>query len=167
MSENRNIVVFLILGILLGGTIVYGIKEKPIELSCPEPVCEKANLSCPQPICERTVVNCQNLDYFEMTKVCLATQKEKSQLQMIAEDNAKEHDYNFGVYDCEQFSHQLIQRLNDAGYETAYCTGQANLKGAMESHAWVQVKNIFVEATNGKIISPSDFDKNYQIGSCN
>lgn len=169
---NRTLVL-LITGFLVGSCAFWagygyrvGHNETPIELSCPEqqqPYCPEPY--CPTPVCERDVVNCQNLDYFEMAKVCLVTQKDKSQLQTIAENNAKEHNYEFGVYDCEQFSKQLIQRLNDAGYKTEYCVGNANLKGAMEKHAWVKT-SVFIEATTGEIISPLDFNKNYQIEKC-
>src|SRR3989304_1931859 len=159
----RKILFLLLVGFLIGSGafwVSYGTRavlyEQPIELSCPKP----EQPVCPQPICKSAEVSCQNLDYFEMTKVCLVAQKDKSQLQTIAENNAKEHNYEFGVYDCEEFSKQLIQRLNDAGYETEYCVGNANLKGTMEKHAFVKVKEIFIEATTGEILSPSDFDKN-------
>ena len=115
--------------------------------------------------CPDVNVTCQNLDYFEMKKVCLANQSELSQLQRIAQDNAKEHNYVRDKYDCTEFSLQLIQRLKDAGYSASLCLGMANLQGKNALHNWVRVDTVFVEATSGEIIDPALYSSHYS-GTC-
>jgi hypothetical protein len=115
--------------------------------------------------CPDVNVSCQNLDYFEMKKVCLANQSELSQLQRIAQDNAKEHNYVRDKYDCTEFSLQLIQRLKDAGYSASLCLGMANLQGKNALHNWVRVDTVFVEATSGEIIDPALYSSHYS-GTC-
>jgi hypothetical protein len=92
-----------------------------------------------------------------------------SNLQMIAEDNAKEHLYKDG-YMCKEYSEQLEQRLLDSGYNATTCLGYAlwcnstNDKNCF--HEWVRVDGIMIESTIGTILSPQEFKEGYNTSEC-
>lgn len=82
--------------------------------------------------------------------------------------------YKRGVWDCTQYSQLLVNELKKIGYNATCVFGVYNeLKlGKNNStvrynypHTWVVVnsdgKDLFVEATNGDIISDYYYDENY------
>lgn len=85
----------------------------------------------------------------------------RHEIEEIAHEVATEHEYEFGVYDCEEFSHELVRRLEIRGYDADYVVGRHASAGR---HAWVRA-TIYVEATNGHIIPPEEFKRNYTIQS--
>lgn len=87
------------------------------------------------------------------------------QLQQIAWSNSVEQSYLFNAYDCEQYSQELVRRLQNVGYAAEYCTGNADLGQGQVLHAWVRVPSIYIEATTGQVIEPVVYAKNY-FGKC-
>jgi hypothetical protein len=133
----------------------------PVEVSCPEPYCPQASLYCPQPSCPQTT--CQNIDYFEMKKVCESSfVYDISELQRIASSEPLITEYS-AEHNCEYFSNVLIARLKRTGYAAQYCTGTYD----GENHAWIKVDRVYIEATTGRILSVKEFNDNYKLNACN
>lgn len=53
-------------------------------------------------------------------------------------------------FECHYKSVELIKKLRELGFEANYCYG----KFQGEPHAWVCVKDVWIEATTGEIIVP-------------
>lgn len=100
-------------------------------------------------------------EYVEVpvTKYVYVTEYQRHEIEQIAREVAIEHPYIYGVYDCEEFSHELVRRLEAKGYDADYVIGDVTFGGR---HAWVKV-TIYIEATRGYIISPRDFKADYRI----
>lgn len=89
------------------------------------------------------------------------------EISKLAQDNLFNKTYKKHVYDCSNFSQSLVDTLNDKGY-TAFCSYGNYVNGSeVYLHTWVSVysvnnETIFqVEATNGNIIYPEDYEKHY------
>jgi len=67
-------------------------------------------------------------------------------------------------YDCENFSEDLIARLNESGYEAEYIRGDFCVDGC-GCHAWVKLC-LYVEATSGDILEPDYYKENYIHNNC-
>jgi hypothetical protein len=133
----------------------------PVNVSCPEPYCPQASLSCPQPSCPQTT--CQNIDYFEMKKVCESSfVYDISELQRIASSEPLITEYS-AEHNCAYFSDVLLARLKRTGYAAQYCTGTYD----GENHAWIKVDRVYIEATTGRILSVKEFNDNYKLNACN
>jgi hypothetical protein len=68
---------------------------------------------------------------------------------------SESHDYIRGVYDCSQYSHDLVDSLKEQGI-SAYCvTGIVEIDNKSYGHVWVEViiedKLFVLESTSGKI----------------
>lgn len=115
------------------------------------------------------------------------------QVQRIAKDWADTHNYTFGVevtryiydsngtingtetaiegrYACDNFSMDLIQELENNGYEAEYCNGDALWCMPWETnttcrHAWVKTY-IYIEATSGRILDPVEYRTRYVEEDC-
>jgi len=100
------------------------------------------------------------IEYVEVPVVehVFITEYQRHEIEEIAHEVATGHPYVYGVYDCEEFSHKLVRRLEARGYDADYVIGDTTFG----RHAWVKV-TIYVEATNGQIISPADFKMNYRV----
>lgn len=84
----------------------------------------------------------------------------------MAQDVAGGHEYKYGVYDCTQFSQELVKRLNASGYNS-YCQPGFYKKGTFSyPHTWVGLslnnKTIYIEATNGQIIDNETLKRDYR-----
>ena len=158
--SGRN---FLIALVILGAfTFVLSLRpDVPVNVSCPKPYCPQASLSCPQPNCPQTT--CQNIDYFEMKKVCESSfVYDISELQRIASSEPLITEYS-AEHNCVYFSDVLLARLKRTGYVAQYCTGTYD--GG--SHAWIKVDSVYIEATTGRILSVKEFKDNYTLNACN
>ncbi len=103
------------------------------------------------------------------------------QIKEIAKEVANKTEYKLNVYDCTEFSRDLIKELNNLEIES-YCvygnyyelTDHGNYVTKKTSkHTWVAVdyqnKIFYIEATKGEIIDHDNFDTNYKIlskGKC-
>lgn len=88
------------------------------------------------------------------------------EIQKIAYNNSKNGEYEFGVYDCTEFSKDLIKKLDLAGI-SAYCVW-GNLDGNLTlNHTWVEIdingEIIPIEAVHGKVIPQKEYEKRYKI----
>lgn len=99
---------------------------------------------------------------FKYIRVSHAMESPLHEIEQIAREVATEHEYEYGVYDCEEFSHELVRRLEAEGYDADYVTGYYGSADQHGRHAWVKM-TIYIEATDGRIISPEDFEKNYLV----
>ena len=88
-------------------------------------------------------------------------------VELIASNLASEQEYRKD-YNCDEFSMELVRRLNNAGYNSTYCVGDFLSCNASEKncwHAWVKTE-VFIEAINGKILSSQEFQENYNLSHC-
>lgn len=89
----------------------------------------------------------------------------------IAEENANAHEWEYKVYDCTQFSTDLIKKLKEFGWNARMETGfwfdsgnncsQSNYKRFKCRHDWV-ILEVPIEATTGKIIDPEIYKEQYK-----
>jgi hypothetical protein len=108
---------------------------------------------------------------------------EVEEISKIAKEVASAHKYKVDEYDCTQFSLELKKKLIEKGYD-AYCQSGVyrteskrydaagnylGPNGIMRNdslHIWVAInlegKPIPIEATNGEIISDTDYSIHYQ-----
>ena len=103
--------------------------------------------------------------------------------QYISLQNAFEHEYEKNIYDCDDFSKALVEKLTTAGYEAEMIISEDAIKGRcggykrmfekimkrdMFCHAWVVIKEenriIPIEATNGFEI-PLNIHNTYAYGT--
>lgn len=107
---------------------------------------------------EPKTITVTKFEYVEVpvVKHVFITEYERNEIEEIANGVAASHFYIPGVYDCSEFSEELVRQLRAKGYECEVVYGTHDGK----PHAWVRV-TIYVEATNGHIISPSEFKNNY------
>lgn len=137
------------------GGIIYGIfVGMLIEnwiFPCPDCVCKfpDIDLSCPEP----EIPDCPPC-------VCPPCKKPKlPSFMQIAQNMVEEHKYDFDRYNCDDFSRELIRRLEDYGWEAKYCYGKVSWNDQYY-HAWVLVE-VPIEATSGKVIEPNRYAKDY------
>lgn len=86
----------------------------------------------------------------------------------IAKDNAVEHKYKKNIFDCDNFSRALVNKLQDEGYRPKMIVGclyngvyidkfeYCDLTKPM--HAWVEVKTyveatVWIESTTGEVVN--------------
>ncbi|UCG95732.1 MAG: hypothetical protein JSV92_01640 [archaeon] len=78
-----------------------------------------------------------------------------------------EEEYDIRKYNCKNFSQKLSQRLLDQGYQAKICQGTLReCSRAFCGHAWVKVEEIYIEATTGEIINPSEYEEGYSEKFC-
>jgi len=83
-------------------------------------------------------------------------------LKEIAEER-----YDTKNYNCKNFSQTLKEKLLENGYDAKVCYGSLiNCENVFCGHAWVKVEDLYIEATTGKIISPSEYAEGYNEKSC-
>ncbi|UZE92541.1 MAG: hypothetical protein IB616_01650 [Methanosarcinales archaeon] len=97
-----------------------------------------------------------------VTEFKYITEYQRHEIEQIAHDVATEREYEYGVYDCEEFSRELVRRLETRGYDAEYIAGYYGSADQHGPHTWDKV-SIYIEATNGRIIPPEEFEKNYLI----
>ena len=118
-----------------------------INLTCEKPL---INLSCPQLICNQKIVY-----------------PEQSLFQKIVTNFIKEKDYKPNIYDCTEFSNELSRRLEDEGWEAkrvqtrvdcnSNLFNKENCKQFSGEHDLIRIKEVYLESTNGEIISPREY----------
>jgi hypothetical protein len=87
----------------------------------------------------------------------LSCPKEEKPLWMEeAQIVAENHVYEKQIYDCDDYSRELVKRLQSDGYESYYCQGTYSNGINTVEHAWVKVV-VYVEATSGKVINPVEY----------
>lgn len=111
---------------------------------------------------EPRTITVTEFKYIEVPTTTCITEYQRHEIEQIAHEVATEHEYEYGVYDCEEFSHELVRRLEARGYDADYVTGYYGSADQHGRHAWVKM-TIYIEATDGRIISPEDFEKNYLV----
>jgi len=79
-------------------------------------------------------------------------------LQM-AENVANELPYDREKWNCLDKSRELVRRLKEAGYDAEIKTGMTSFG----LHAWVEIKNIEIESTEGIVIEPPSYKKDYNV----
>jgi hypothetical protein len=94
-------------------------------------------------------------------------------LEETATKVAKSHEYKLHVFDCTQFSKELIARLKEQGFNARCMYGKLPNAEGYKLHTWVEVNymdNIIeVESTGGFVISDEQFKEDYIIfskGAC-
>jgi len=90
---------------------------------------------------------------------------EKKLIEEIAWEVATEREYKLHVYDCTQFSKKLKRELQKEGFKTQCTAGRYLGETNYPDHTWVSVfineTRIEVEATNGFVIRPEEFEEFY------
>lgn len=85
-------------------------------------------------------------------------------IEMLAETNSASHEYKLHVYDCTQFSKNLVKELKANGYK-AQCTAGHTPNWDYPDHTWVSVwigeQRFEIEATSGYFISEEDYKNDY------
>ena len=79
----------------------------------------------------------------------------------IAKNNAEEIEYNKDFYNCVDYSLELKRRLLDKGFNAKLAYGTLN-KNKNNKHIWV-ILEVPIEATTGKILSPMEYNYNYEL----
>ena len=113
-----------------------------------------------------------NIYKIEQIKIKLDNQKDYyssildfEKIESIAQDVANSHEYELHIYDCTDFSRELIKRLKIEGYK-AQCTSGNYWLSNYTNHTWVSVwidnERFEIESTNGNFISKEDY-KNYEV----
>lgn len=116
-------------------------------------------------------VTIYNFSQDYLTKNCENNILDK--ISIIAEQVADSHEYKLNVYDCTQFSEELVNRLNESGYGS-YCVAgylweldDQGHKFKKKYHTWVEVNTSYgvipVEATRGYIIDSQTYINDYHI----
>ena len=86
-------------------------------------------------------------------------------IREIAEEVADSHEYELHVYDCTEFSKELVRRLREEDIK-ARCSAGLLLDAEYTKHTWVSVfigeKRLEVEATSGYIIHPEEYKMRYR-----
>jgi len=91
----------------------------------------------------------------------------------VAYNTANERRYVLDKYDCTEFSQELARKLTNLGWtaKTKFVRVNCDLWGFGDDytqedcednrggHMIVEVNKVYVEATNGKIIKPEDYDR--------
>jgi len=95
--------------------------------------------------------------------ICMGTTSLQVTPQVIAQRVASSHEYIPGVYDCDNFSTDLVLQLRKAGYNANKCYGYCEGNW----HYWVEVNldggPIYIEATQGRIIPPQEYGQLYHF----
>jgi len=86
-------------------------------------------------------------------------------IEQIADNVSRSHIYQKVVYDCSEFSQELVNQLQKENY-SAYCVSGFLLgNNTLNLHTWVEVQvqneTIPVEATGGFVISYGYYFLNY------
>jgi hypothetical protein len=93
------------------------------------------------------------------------TYKIQLELMPILEQNTNEHTYELHVYDCTQFSENLVKKLKNLGFK-AYCMAGRVENFEYKNHTWVIVEingeEFPIEATSGYFIDTEEY-KNYEV----
>lgn len=88
-------------------------------------------------------------------------------IEKIASKNSN-HSYKWNVYDCSEFSEDLVKQLTNSGI-SAYCVSGLYKKGNFSygGHTWVEViidgQIYSLEATSGFIIDSEIYKEKYKI----
>jgi len=61
-------------------------------------------------------------------------------------------------FECHYKTIELVKKLRDLGFNATYCFG----KFKKEPHAWVCIKDVWIESTTGEIIIPK-YQKDYKL----
>jgi len=95
----------------------------------------------------------------------LISPKEIRKIKEIAYWNAQEEEYELHVYDCTQFSENLVKKLKAEGYE-AQCTAGNNWAFDYTNHTWVSVwingVRLEIESTTGELLTTEKY-KTYEV----
>ena len=137
--------------------------------------CKNFNESCSLTIAsneflEKEIVNLLNsIKNIELKCDCLSTKVIADgcykYFEKISKSLANQKNYVADEYDCNQYSQALSNRLNELGWQAQ--TYNVKIKDCesiklncqiTNYHQIVKVRNIFVEATNGEIIHPDDYE---------
>jgi hypothetical protein len=90
-------------------------------------------------------------------------------ISVIATDVANSHVYKLNVFDCTDFSKELLSKLKKKGFNAQCIFGELPNSKGYKLHTWVEVNysnNIIeVESTGGFIIPDDMFKKDYVIYS--
>lgn len=84
---------------------------------------------------------------------------------------SESREYERGIYDCSEYSRQLVESLNEKGI-SAYCVvGLVEVEGKNYGHTWVEIliedKKIILESTSGiMIFNGTERYKPIQKGVC-
>ena len=78
---------------------------------------------------------------------------------VMAKDVAMATDYVEDVYDCTQFSDDLMTKLRRYGWDVEKKLGYLD----DELHEWVVVKDVPIEATGGWVIEPETYEERYEV----
>lgn len=86
----------------------------------------------------------------------------------IAEEVASSYEYKLDIYDCTDFSKELIKRLIKEGYKAQCTAGYLFYEDSTYvNHTWVSVwiKEIRfeIESTGGYVIDEEDYNHNYKV----
>jgi hypothetical protein len=83
----------------------------------------------------------------------------------IALNVSQSHEYELNVFDCTDFSKELIKRLTAWNYK-ADCIAGFNDNADYKPHTWVEVElngeYIQIEATTGEVIISQDKDSTFE-----
>jgi len=103
---------------------------------------------------------------FEPDYIISDTYKIQLELMPILEENANERVYELHVYDCTQFSENLVKKLKEKGFKARCEAGRYLGETNYPDHTWTIVEingqEFPIEATSGYFIDTESY-KNYKI----
>lgn len=86
-------------------------------------------------------------------------------IESIAQEVANSHEYKLHVFDCTDFSKELVKRLRKEGYK-AQCTSGTNSAFDYIKHTWVSIwienERFEIESTGGYFIDDETY-KTYKV----
>jgi len=135
-----------ILGLITTMIFIY---DKPV--LCP-PCINDVNI--PSTMCNYTT---SSRTYFESSSI--------PPFITIVQAVAQAHQYDINTYNCRDFTYQSVKTLRELGYSADYCRGWLLQDGKKTYHAFGKITTYF-EATNGRYITPEDFESQYTLEAC-
>lgn len=166
LSKNEKIVyiIAICVPVIMGIGLVIGIIFSPHNLGNPNRLNHQINLSCPVP---QINLSCPDCPYCPEEKVII--RDNINLFETILNNLLEEKSYRPNIYDCSEYSEELARRLEDEGWavQHIYTTVDCD-SGIMDRdicisfngrHEMIKISNVYIEATNGEIISPRDYQK--------
>lgn len=92
-----------------------------------------------------------------------------SEFETIAYDMARQHNYDFNDYNCVEFADSLANRYRELGWNARVKSVHVDCSSDEWSdwvdcerynggHRIVRVKDVFIEATSGRVIRPEEYN---------
>jgi hypothetical protein len=109
-------------------------------------------------VCEQVKEQFKDLSNLRSQTFCYCSAPDYPSFVSIADKVADGHTYDINSYNCVDFSKELVKQLEAKGWSARVVYKEYDGK----AHSWVEVDNIFIEATSGLVLEPSLYQKYYR-----